>query len=131
MNEELRTAISAVCRPGDWAHLATIGPEGWPHVTPMLVGLGRDVLYLSLTGQQKKRNLTRDDRACVAFSRPGDLAHVIVWGTMRLRHDERAQRIWEELVAPSGVATDRPLSVDGTSLGELHPTRWRIYGIHA
>ncbi len=131
MNEKLRSAISAVCRPGDWASLATIGPQGWPHVTPMLVGLGPDVLYFSLTGKQKKRNVQRDIRACVSFSRSGELAHVIVWGTITLRHDEQAQRIWEELVAPSGIVTDQPLSFDGTSLGELRPMRYRIYGIDA
>ena len=134
MDAELRKAIEAVHEPADWVHLATVGKDGGPHVTPMMMGLHDLGLLFSLTGKQKKRNLERDPRACVAISKPVTMAHVIVWGTMELRHDEEAQAIWEEMITTAfGDAglnqRSRDLSLDGTSLGIMTPTHQRIYGL--
>ena len=94
MEQVLRDAIAAVHAPDAWVHLATIGPDGEPHVTPMMMGLHEDGLLFSMTGKQKKRNIERDPRACVAISKPVSMAHVIVWGTIEMRHDDEAHR-WE------------------------------------
>ncbi len=130
----LAAAIRAIHAPDDWVHLATIGPDGGPHVTPMMMGIGPDGLLFSLTGKQKKRNLERDPRACVSIARPGALSHVIVWGTLALRHDAEAQQLWEDLIrgafGEAGLAQrSRELSIEGTSLGVLTPKRQRIYGL--
>lgn len=127
-------AIRAIHAADDWVHLATIGPDGGPHVTPMMMGIGPEGLLFSLTGKQKKRNLERDARACVSIAQPGALSHVIVWGTMTLRHDAEAQQLWEALIrgafGEAGLAQrSRELSLEGTSLGVLAPRRQRLYGL--
>ncbi len=39
MDPKLRAAIEALHDPAGWVHLATIGHDGGPHVTPMMMGL--------------------------------------------------------------------------------------------
>jgi general stress protein 26 len=135
MDADLRHALGVLHTPGGWVHLATIGKEGWPHVTPMLMGVRDDgQILFSLTGKQKKRNLERDNRACVELSRPGDTAHAIMWGRMVIRHDPEAQDLWNWLMTdqfgPGGLdSRRRVLSLDGTSLGVFTPEHWRLYGI--
>ncbi len=134
MEQVLRDAIAAVHAPDAWVHLATIGPDGEPHVTPMMMGLHEEGLLFSMTGKQKKRNIERDPRACVAISKPVSMAHVIVWGTIEMRHDDEAQQIWEAMIrsafGEAGLGQrSRDLSLEGTSLGVMTPTRHRIYGI--
>jgi len=134
MDRELIRAIESIHPPDGWVHFSTIGPDGGPHVTPMMMGIHDTGLLFSVTGQQKKRNLERDSRACVAISQPGVMTHVIVWGTVELRHDETAQQMWNEMISSTfGDAglkqRARTLSIDATSLGVMTPTHHRIYGL--
>ena len=134
MDPKLRTAIDTLHEPAAWVHLATTGRDGGPHVTPMMMGVTDTHLLFSLTGKQKVRNLERDPRACVAISRPVTMAHVIVWGTIEIRVDEEAQRLWEAMITrafgPDGLGKrSRTLSREGTMLGLLTPHRHRIYGL--
>jgi general stress protein 26 len=134
VDPELLEALRIMHKPDGWVHLATVGRGGWPHVAPMMMGIHDDVLLFSLTGKQKKRNIERDPRVSVSIARPEDLAHVIVWGRMELRHDPEAHQLWDDLIR--GAFGDdglerrrRPLSLEGTSLGVLRPTRHRIYQV--
>jgi PPOX class probable F420-dependent enzyme len=134
MDPKLLNAIERLHAPADWVHLATIGRDGGPHVTPMMMGLRDPHLLFSLTGKQKVRNLERDPRACVAISKPGTMAHVIVWGRIQIRVDDEAQQIWDEMITrafgPDGLGKrTRALSREGTMLGLLTPERHRIYGL--
>ena len=134
MDAKLHEAIQKLHEPSAWVHLSTIGPDGGPHVTPMMMGLHDDYLLFSLTGKQKVRNVERDPRACVAISRPVTMAHVIVWGTIQLRWDDDAQRLWEAMITrafgEAGLGMrSRKLSREGTMLGLLAPLRHRIYGM--
>lgn len=134
MDLKLLTAIESLHKPSDWVHLSTIGRDGAPHVTPMMMGLRAPHLLFSLTGKQKVRNLERDPRACVAISKPDVMAHVIVWGRIEIRVDDDAQTIWEEMITrafgPDGLGKrSRRLSPDGTMLGVFTPERHRIYGL--
>ncbi len=134
MDEKLLAAIEAVHEPADWVHLATIGKGGEPHVTPMMMAVHERGLLFSMTGKQKKRNIERDPRACVAISKPVTMAHVIVWGTIEMHHDDEAQAIWEDMIrnafGDEGLGDrSRKLSLEGTSLGIMTPTHHRIYGI--
>ena len=134
VSPDLAAAIRAIHPPDGWVHLATVAPDGGPHVTPVMMGLHTDGLLFSLTGAQKKRNLQRDPRACVSISREASLAHVIVWGTIELRHDAEAQKLWDNLIisafGENGFAQRaRTLSMEGTSLGIMRPKRHRIYGL--
>ena len=76
MEEILRKAIATLHAPADWVHLATVGPDGGPHVTPVMMGLQDPWLLFSLTGKQKVRNLERDPRACVSICRPGSMGWI-------------------------------------------------------
>jgi hypothetical protein len=130
----LRRALAALAAPGRWATLATVGPGGWPHATPVLAGLVDGVLVASVTGRQKQRNLERDSRATLVFAVDGSLAHLVVQGRMVLRHDEEAVRLRRALLTEALgeeglVAWDRPLSPDGSRLGVMAPERWRAYGL--
>jgi general stress protein 26 len=134
VNPELLQALRTMHRPNGWVSLGTVSKSGAPHVTPVMMGIGDDVLLFSLTGKQKKRNIERDPRVCVALARPEDLAHVIVWGEMQLRHDTEAQTLWDGLIegafGPEGLAQRRrALALDGTSLAVLTPKRHRIYQV--
>ena len=134
MDPKLHAAIVSLHDPAGWVHLATIGRDGGPHVTPMMMGLTDTHLLFSLTGKQKVRNLERDPRGCVAISRPVTMAHVIVWGTIEIRVDEAAQQLWEAMITrafgPAGLGQrSRKLSREGTMLGLLTPQRHRIYGL--
>lgn len=134
MDPELLKALAKLHQPTDWVHLATTGRNGEPHVTPVMMGVGDQGLLFSLTGKQKRRNMERDSRACVAISKPVTMAHIIVWGTMQLRTDEEAQQIWDQMIAnafgDAGLEQrSRGLSDEGTCLGILTPARHRIYGL--
>jgi len=134
VNPELLQALRIMHKPAGWVSLGTIGRSGAPHVTPVMMGIRDDVLLFSLTGKQKKRNIERDPRVCVSLSRSEDLAHVIVWGEMQLRHDAEAQAMWNGLIegafGPEGLAQrNRELSLDGTSLGVMIPRRHRIFRV--
>lgn len=133
MDKELKEKIEKLHPLDEWVHLATIGPDGGPHVTPVMMGIGENELLFSLTGQQKKRNLERDNRACISIARPVTMAHIIVWGTMELRHDAEAQVLWDDLITKAfGDAgldqRNRGISLEGTSLGVFTPKRHRLYG---
>jgi PPOX class probable F420-dependent enzyme len=134
MEEVLRQAIETLHAPTDWVHLATVGPDGGPHVTPVMMSLKDPWLLFSLTGKQKVRNLERDPRACVSICKPGSMAHVIVWGSVELRIDAGAQDLWDDMITRAFGAEGldsrrRALSREGTCLGLLTPARHRIYGI--
>lgn len=134
MDPTLHAAILELHDPAGWVHLSTIGPDGGPHVTPMMMGLTDTHLLFSLTGKQKVRNLERDPRACVAISKPVTMAHVIVWGTIEIRVDDDAQQLWEAMITrafgPAGLGQrSRKLSREGTMLGLLTPSHHRIYGL--
>jgi PPOX class probable F420-dependent enzyme len=136
MDPKLRDAIDRLHEPAAWVHLSTIGRDGGPHVTPMMMGRTDDALLFSLTGKQKVRNLERDPRACVAISKPVTMAHVIVWGRVEIRCDDAAQQLWERLIVgafgDAGLGQrSRRLSREGTVLGLLTPQRHRIYGLGA
>jgi general stress protein 26 len=134
MDSKLQKAIESLHQSAEWVHLATIGRDGGPHVTPMMMGLKPPYLLFSFTGKQKVRNLERDPRACVAISRPVTMAHVIVWGTIEMRWDEQAQALWDEMISRAfgteGLnRRNRRLSPEGTRLGLMTPLRHRIYGV--
>ncbi|NBP91310.1 MAG: hypothetical protein EBU43_03025 [Actinobacteria bacterium] len=59
LEKELVTALEALLTPGKWVHLATVAPDGGPHVTPVVLGYDGDALYLSVTGKQKSKNIER------------------------------------------------------------------------
>ena len=136
LEQELVTALEALLTPGKWVHLATVAPDGGPHVTPVVLGYDGDALYLSVTGKQKSKNIERDPRVCISISREGDLAHLTIWGECELAVDKGAQEKWEWLIRSTLgekvlAGMQRTLSNEGTQLGVVHPSRYRIYGLNS
>lgn len=134
MDPRLKQAIEAIHPADGWVHLGTLGPDGGPHVSPVMMGIHGEQLIFSITGQQKKRNLERDARACISMSQPGTMGHVIVWGVMALQHGPEAQKIWDRLIeeafGDAGLEQrTRTLAPEGTSLGVFTPQRFRIFGL--
>ncbi|MFB8227615.1 TIGR03618 family F420-dependent PPOX class oxidoreductase [Cellulosimicrobium sp. NPDC055967] len=55
------------------AHLATVLPDGGPHVVPLWVGWEEDRLaFLTGPGSRKARNLARDPRVAVSVTETGN-----------------------------------------------------------
>lgn len=55
-----------------FAHLATIGPDGSPHATPVYVGTHGDrIVFFTGPGTSKARNLRRDPRLALSIT-PAD-----------------------------------------------------------
>lgn len=134
MDPSLKRAIRAIHPVDGWVHLGTLGPDGGPHVSPMMMGVRDQHLIFSITGKQKKRNIERDTRACVSMCQPGTMAHVIVWGVMELQHGPEAQKIWDRLIEEAFGAVGleqhrRTLAPEGTSLGVFTPQCFRIFGL--
>jgi general stress protein 26 len=136
MDAELKRALALLHSRGGWVHLGTVGKHGWPHVTPVMMGIRGEVCLFSITGKQKKRNIERDPRVCVELSRPGDFFHIVMWGTMQIRNDSEAQEMWAWLITDqlgdSGLEQRRRvLSPEGTSLGVFRPQRQRLFAVPA
>ena len=64
LNDEIRRLLDG----RHFAVLATINPDGGPQTSAMWVGRdGDDVLFLTVAGRRKHRNLERDPRASVTI----------------------------------------------------------------
>jgi PPOX class probable F420-dependent enzyme len=61
------------------AHVATLGPDGAPQVTPVWVMLdGEDIIINTALGRAKARNLASDSRVAVSLTDPDDHYQAIV-----------------------------------------------------
>lgn len=73
------------------AHIATLMPDGAPHVVPVWVGVEGDRLaFFSETGSRKDRNVQRDDRVAASVTAPDqplDMAFVRGRAVERLEGD--------------------------------------------
>lgn len=61
------------------AHLATMDPDGCPHVTPVWIDTdGDDIVFNTADGRQKVRNLRRDPRCSISVVDPQNPYNVLV-----------------------------------------------------
>jgi PPOX class probable F420-dependent enzyme len=99
----------------NYAHLATVLPDGAPHTVPLWVGLEGDrIAILTSPGSRKARNLARDPRVAISVTdreQPYSMALIRGRVTARLDGDE-AWRIIDRLSQeytgePYGLRTDR------------------------
>ncbi|WP_058043101.1 PPOX class F420-dependent oxidoreductase [Streptomyces roseifaciens] len=66
---DIRARIEA---PHIW-YVATVNPDGSPHVSPMWLGLEGDLLLFNTSiGRIKERNLRREPRVCLSHADPAD-----------------------------------------------------------
>jgi PPOX class probable F420-dependent enzyme len=61
-------------RGRNYAHLATLNPDGSPHTTPVWIDVDDEgyVLVNSAVGRRKDRNVRRDPRVAVSLHAGGD-----------------------------------------------------------
>ncbi len=81
------SAATAKLATGGWFWLATVRPDGAPHVMPVFAAWSDPVVYVaSKESARKSRNLDADER-CVLTTDTGDL-HLVVEGRARRVRDE-------------------------------------------
>lgn len=75
--------VAALLREPNFAHLATLMPDGSPQVTPVWVDFdGTHVLVNTAEGRQKPRNVRRDPRVALSVHKQ-DMPYV--WAAIRGR----------------------------------------------
>jgi PPOX class probable F420-dependent enzyme len=79
--------------------VATIRPDGTPHVTPVWVDYdGEHILFNTATGRAKWHHMQRDPRVTIEVYAQGDpYEYVTVTGTVELEESEEANRHIDKL----------------------------------
>jgi PPOX class probable F420-dependent enzyme len=84
VTDTLSAAARAIIDKRVLAHVATVGPEGEPHVTPVWILLdGDEVIINTSLGRAKARNLANDPRVAISMTDPDNpYAVVAIRGTV-------------------------------------------------
>lgn len=84
MADVLSDASKAVINKKVLAHIASVGPGGEPHVTPVWIDLdGDDLIINTALGRAKARNLANDARVAVSITDPdNDYVVIAIRGTV-------------------------------------------------
>jgi len=78
MSEQFTEASRALFAKKVLAHVATLGSEGEPHVTPVWCELdGDDIIINTALGRAKARNLASDARVAVSATDPDNPYSVV------------------------------------------------------
>jgi PPOX class probable F420-dependent enzyme len=82
-----------------FAHVATIGPQGEPHSSPVWYDWdGTHLLISQTTGRQKYRNLQRDARVAVSITDPDNpYRYLEIRGTVVSMDDEGGEALINSL----------------------------------
>jgi PPOX class probable F420-dependent enzyme len=66
---ELPDAVRALLDGPNYAHIATVLPDGGPHSVPVWIGLEGDrIAFLTGPGSRKARNLDHDSRVAISLT---------------------------------------------------------------
>lgn len=112
---KLADEVRILFEGANYAHVATVLPDGSPHSVPVWVGLedGR-IAFLTAPGARKARNVERDPRVAISItdaSQPFTMAEVRGRVVERLEEDaafEVIDRISHKYIGqPYPVRTDR------------------------
>jgi len=70
---DLPEAVRALLDGPNYAHVATVLPDGAPHSVPVWIGLEGDrIAFLTGPGSRKARNLDRDPRVAISITAHDD-----------------------------------------------------------
>jgi PPOX class probable F420-dependent enzyme len=73
VTDTFSAAAKAIFAKKVLAHVASLGPDGEPYVTPVWVELdGDDIVINTALGRAKARNLASDSRVAVSLTDPDD-----------------------------------------------------------
>jgi hypothetical protein len=125
------TDVEGRLASGGWFWLASVRPDGAPHMMPLFAAWSESVLFVaSKQSALKSRNLDADGRCVVSTEADG--AHLVVEGVASRVHDretlQRASAVFQQIYA-------WPTTVDGDQLdaGYGAPTSggppYRVYQI--
>jgi general stress protein 26 len=98
---DLRTVIEHAARLGPVVHLATLGPNGHPHVAPVHVDWLDDLIYCSAgASRAKARNIESQPPVCLhhQVAEESGWDSLMIWGFARLltsSYDKR--RLWSAM----------------------------------
>lgn len=83
LSEDVRALLTGV----NYAHVATVLPDGGPHAVPVWIGVeGEQVAFLTGPGSRKARNLERDPRVAISVTaHDNPMAVAIVRGRVARR----------------------------------------------
>ena len=113
------------------AKLATVRPDGRPHLAPIWVAVDGDTIVFNTgAGTVKGRNLAREPRAsmCIDDDRP-PFSFTVFEGTVSLSDDLDEVRHWATIIGGRYMGADRAEEfgdrngVPGELLARLTPTR--------
>jgi PPOX class probable F420-dependent enzyme len=115
MADTFTPAARAVFAKQVLAHVASLGPDGEPNVTPVWVELdGDDIVINTALGRAKARNLASDSRVAVSLSDPDDSQSAIaVRGTVVGFTTEGADAVIDRLAKKYMGADSYPFRKEG------------------
>ena len=127
MTDTFTPAARAVFEKKVLAHVATLGPDGAPQVTPVWVMLdGEDIIINTALGRAKARNLASDSRVAVSLTDPADLyAAIVVRGSVTGFTTEGADDVIDQLAKKYLDVDSYPMRREGEIrvTVRIHPER--------
>jgi len=109
------------------AHVATLGPDGAPQVTPVWVMLdGEDIIINTALGRAKARNLASDARVAVSLTDPDNLyVAIVVRGSVTGFTTEGADEVIDQLAKKYLDVDSYPMRREGEIrvTVRIHPER--------
>jgi PPOX class probable F420-dependent enzyme len=108
---ELSGLVRALFEGPNYAHLATLLPDGGPHSVPLWVDLeGRYITFLTDPASRKARNLERDPRVAVSVT---DRAQPFTMAQVRGRVTRRVEGVeaWSIIDRISNKYAGQPYSL--------------------
>lgn len=107
------------------AHVATLLPDGSPHTVPVWIGTeGDGLVFFSMAGSRKDRNLQADPRVAFSITDPANmLSHAAVRGRVTRRIDGDAAMPYVDAIARRYTGADYDIR-DGLAVFFVEPTRW-------
>lgn len=99
MTDVLTPAARAIFDKQVLAHVASLGPDGAPHVTPVWVELDGDLVVINTAlGRAKARNLAADARVAISLTDPDDNYSVVaIRGTVTTFTTDGADEVIDRL----------------------------------
>ncbi|MBA2725520.1 MAG: PPOX class F420-dependent oxidoreductase [Actinobacteria bacterium] len=113
----LTEKVKAVLNSDALAHVATIDPDGKPHVTVAWVGLdGDELLIATMMDQRKLKNVRRDPRVTLSFETDnvndwGLREYLVIYGEGRVTEGGAAELLQElahTYIGPAAVFPGMP-----------------------
>lgn len=115
MTDTFTPAAKAIFEKKVLAHVATLGPDGAPQVTPVWVMLdGDDIVINTALGRAKARNLATDSRVAVSLTDPDNMySPIVVRGTVVGFTTEGGDEVIDQLAKKYLDVDSYPMRTEG------------------